>query len=217
MRIHRIAATFTAVFLTSAILLAQAPTTNTPRAGKVWVSGENPGIRLLDKAGGETLSRASLWRIHWSPVGPGHVCLITTGDGKSPGNIRIALFDNARLFEYLTKEMLGSYDKTYIDQPYTPVAGAKFSVTGDSLAERRETCQGGRYKIELVWRDFQTASLRDTAVGSRPQNPFGLTYLRIPAKTAEIFINGKKAAGLTYPTAPDDSSSFLAFGETWLK
>jgi hypothetical protein len=145
------------------------------------------------------------------------VCLITIGDGKSPGDLRIALYDNQRLFEYLTKEMLGSFDKTYIDQPYTPVGGAKFDVKGDSLTERRELCQGGKYKIELVWRDFQTAVLRDTAANSRPQNPFGLTYLRIPAKTGEIIINGKKAPGLTYATAPEDSSSFLAFGETWLK
>ncbi|MEI9813740.1 MAG: hypothetical protein WDO18_14315 [Acidobacteriota bacterium] len=145
------------------------------------------------------------------------MCLITTGDGKAPGNIRIALFDNARLFEYLTKEMLGSFDKTYIDQPYTPIAGAKFSVTGDSVKERHELCQGGKYKIDLVWKEFLTPVLRDTAVASRPQNPFGLTYLRIPTKVGEVIINGKKAAGMTYPTSPDDSSSFLAFGETWLK
>jgi hypothetical protein len=205
------------VLAAQALLFSQAPVSNAVRAGKVWISGENPGIRLLDKEGGETLSRASFWRVHWSPYGPGHVCLITTGDGKGPGNIRIALYDNARLFEYLTKEMLGSFDKTYAEQPFKPIGGAKFGVTGDSLSERRERCEGGNYKIELVWRDFQTASVRDTMVGSRPQNPFGLTYLRIPARAAEIIINGKKAAGLTYPIAPGDSSSFLAFGETWLK
>jgi len=206
-----------ATLAAQALLFAQAPASNTPRAGKVWISGENPGIRLLDKEGGEPVSRASFWRVHWSPYGPGHVCLITIGDGKAPGNLRIALFDNARLFDYLTKEMLGSYDQTYAEQPFTRVSGAKFGAKGDSLTERRELCEGGNYKIELVWRDFQTAVLRDTAVGSRPQNPFGLTYLRIPARTAEIVINGKKAAGSTYPIAADDSSSFLAFGETWLK
>jgi hypothetical protein len=206
-----------ATLAAQSLLFAQAPASNAVRPGKVWISGENPGIRLLDKEGGEPVSRASFWRVHWSPYGPGHVCLITTGDGKSPGNIRVALYDNQRLYDYLTKEMLGSYDKTYADQPYTPVSGAKFGVTGDSLTERRELCEGGSYKIELVWREFQTAVVRDTVVGSRPQNPFGLTYLRIPAKTAEIIINGKKAPGLTYATAPDDSSSFLALGETWLK
>ncbi len=203
--------------LAAPALFAQAPATNIARVGKVWISGENPGIRLLDKAGGETLTRASFWRVHWSPYGSGHVCLITTGDGKAPGSIRVALYDNARLYEYLTKEMLGSFDKSYAEQPYTPVSGAKFSVTGDSVTERRELCQGGQYKVELVWRDFQTATVRDTVVGSRPQNPFGLTYVRIPAKTGEIIINGKKAAGMTYPTSPDDSTAFLAFGETWLK
>ena len=55
--------------------------------GKVYISGENPGIRLLDKEGGTALTAISFWRVIWSPEGPAHVCFVTTGDGKSTGDL----------------------------------------------------------------------------------------------------------------------------------
>jgi hypothetical protein len=91
------------VFLAAALLCTAAPATRaqTPagnqggvKLGKVYVTGENPVIRLLDKEGGTPLTFASYWRIVWSPVGPGHVCYVTTGDGKSSADLRIALTDN---------------------------------------------------------------------------------------------------------------------------
>src|SRR6185437_213537 len=75
---------------------AQAPAGNQGgiKIGKVYVTGENPVIRLLDKPGGTPLTFASYWRIVWSPVGPGHICYLTTGDGKSSADLRVALTDN---------------------------------------------------------------------------------------------------------------------------
>jgi len=34
----------------------------------------------------------------------------------------------------------------------------------------------------------------DILPGSRPTNPFGITYLRIPAGSAQVLINGKPTA-----------------------
>jgi hypothetical protein len=59
---------------------------------------------------------------------------------------------------------------------------------------------------------MQTPGLVDIAAGSRPSNPFGITYLRIPAGRATITVNGKPAPGTSGP-----AGSFLAFGETWIK
>src|SRR5437762_8568397 len=72
------------------------------KLGKVYISGENPNIRLLDKQDGMPLTVVSFWRVIWSPAGQGHVEFITTGDGKSSGDLRIALIDNPALYEYLT-------------------------------------------------------------------------------------------------------------------
>jgi hypothetical protein len=195
---------------------APAGVGNITRAGKVYVSGENPAIRLLDKQDGAILTQVSFWRVHWSPVGTGHVCYVTVGQDKEPGELRIGLFDNQKLFDHLTKEMLGTFNKSFIDRPFVPVGGATFGFAGDATRERREFCRSERYSVELIWRELQTPYLIDILPGSRPPNPFGLTYLRIPAASAEVIINGKPAPGKAFlgETGP---SAFLAFGETWLK
>jgi hypothetical protein len=154
----------------------------------------------------------SFWRIHWSPVGPGHVCYVTSGRAGSPGALRIALHDNARLYEYLTKEVLGSYNPAYVDRPFTAVGGATFARGGGPLPEHRESCRAAGYAVELAWRQPKPAGLVDILPGSRPTNPFGITYLRIPVGEASVTINGRSAPGISVP-----DESFLAFGETWIK
>jgi hypothetical protein len=178
----------------------------------VFLSGENPYIALRDTADGPARATASFWRIHWSPVGSGHVCFVTVGDANTPGAVRIALYDNKALLDYLTNEVLGTFNKAYVEWPFTPVGDATFASAGDSIRERRETCRSDKYHVELVWRDLREAGLVDILPGSRPTNPFGITYLRIPAGSAQVVVNGRPAAGASMP-----AGSFLAFGETWIK
>lgn len=204
---RRLTATLAVLVLAPLALAAQAP-----RSGKVYLSGENPYISLLDKPDGTSVVQASFWRIHWSPVGPGHVCYVTVGDGKTPGSLRVALHDNQRLLDYLTNDVLGTFNKAYIDRPFTAVGGATFTGGGDWTKERRETCRADKYNVELSWSNLEQPGLVDILAGSRPTNPFGITYLRIPAGRAEVRINGTAAAGQTGP-----GGSFLAFGETWIK
>jgi hypothetical protein len=83
---------------------ASAPTPSRP--GKVFLSGENPYIALRDTPDGPARATASFWRIHWSPVGSGHVCYVTVGDAKTPGAVRLALYDNKALLDYLTRRSL---------------------------------------------------------------------------------------------------------------
>ncbi len=197
----------------SASQVPARPSAPTPsRPGKVFLSGENPWIGLRDKPDGATLTGVSFWRIHWSPVGPGHVCYVTAGEEKAPGAVRIALYDNKQLLDYLTNEVLGTFDKSYVERPFTPVGGATFAAGGDSVKERREACTSDQFSVELIWRDLRDSGLVDILPGSRPTNPFGITYLRIPAGSAEVLINGKPAPGASVP-----AGSFLAFGETWIK
>ncbi len=181
------------------------------RPGTAMVSGENPYIRLLDKEGGKTLTQVSFWRVHWSPVGPGHVCYVTVGDAGDPNEMRIALYDNERLFHYLTNEILTHTSPLYKERPFKPIGGATFAPGGDSITERTETCRSDSYTVVLGWRDLQTPQLVDILPGSRPTNPFGLTFLNIIPKSADVTINGKRAPGTSF------GGSGLAFGETWLR
>ena len=188
------------------------------KVGKVYVSGENPVIRLLDKEGGTPLVVASFWRIIWSPVGAGHVCYITTGDGKGTDDLRVAIVDNQKLFEFLTNEVLGSYDKTYHDRPFKVVPGT-FGSSGDTSTAWTERCTSDQYKVELAWRDLYPPFQLDTPAGGSP-NPFGITSLFIPAKAADVIVNGKKLGGNVYPQMrgpAQSSSAFLAFSESWIK
>jgi hypothetical protein len=201
------------VLLAAFVVAARAGTlAQSPRPQTVYLSGENPYIALRETPDGPAVARASFWRIHWSPVGTGHVCFVTVGEQGKPGAVRVALHDNARLVEYLTTEVLGTFDKAYREWPFTPIAGATFGRSGDARAEHRERCTAPGYAIDLVWRDMQAPGLVDILPGSRDTNPFGITYLRIPAGSATVGVNGKPAPGRSVP-----AGSFLAFGETWIK
>ena len=196
------------------------------KLGKVYVTGENPGIHLLDKEGGKVLTAVSYWRIIWSPVGAGHICFVTTGDGKSPDNLRIAFVDNPKLNDFLSQQVLGTFDASIAERPFTVVHSkftdpgqGTFTNSGDTMTERRVTFTSNKYKVALVWRDFYEPFQLDTPVGGG-RNPFGVTSLFIPAKSADVTINGKKALGNVYPQKRgpvQSSSAFLAFSESWVK
>src|SRR5262245_29901683 len=195
------------------------------KLGKVYVTGENPGIRLLDKQDGMALTTVSYWRIVWSSAGPGHVCYITTGDGKSPSDLRIALTDNRKLYDLLTQQIMGVLDTSISSRPFT-VMNATFNDPGQGtftdageMKERTVGAKSDKYNVTLTWRDFYEPFQLDTPVANG-RNPFGVTSLFIPAKSADVIINGKKAMGNVYPQRrgpAQSSSAFLAFSESWVK
>jgi hypothetical protein len=196
----------------AAASLAVPASAQTPRPQRAFLSGENPYIALREKPDGPAVARASFWRIHWSPVGTGHVCFVTVGEQGKPGALRVALHDNPRLVDYLVTEVLGTFDKAYLEWPFSKVGGATFARGGDARSEHREACRAPGHAIDLVWRAMQEPGLVDILAGSRETNPFGITYLRIPAASATITINGTPAPGTAAP-----GGAFLAFGETWIK
>jgi hypothetical protein len=199
--------------LSFVLLLPATPASaQEPRPQRVFLSGENPYIVLRNAPDGPAVARASFWRIHFSPAGTGHVCFVTVGEQGTPAAVRVALTDNARLAAYLVTEVLATFDKAYVDWPFTVIPDATFGRSGDARAEHTEMCRARNYDIALAWRDLQTPGLVDILAGSRPANPFGITYLRIPAASATITIDGKPAPGTSTP-----AGSFLAFGETWIK
>lgn len=189
--------------------LAQPPAPVRP--GTVIVSGENPYIRLLDKEGGKPLTTASFWRIYWSPAGPGHICYLTVGEKGSPNATRIAIFDNEKLYEYLTNDILAMTSKQYTDWPFEKVGNGKVTSGGDRVHEATESCRGGKYKLDLAWHDMQGGELVDIPISSRPNNPFGLLFVRVSGK-ADVKLNGKAEPGTSYA-----GTAAYTFGETWLK
>ena len=208
---------FAVGFATSLVLQAQGIEI---KKGTVYVSGENPGIRLMMKAGAAPTTDVSFWRVIYSPVGMGHVCYVTsdiTGNGPSSDDVRVALTDNDALADYISKDIMSVFNMEHVDNPFTK-ARATFQKSGNTSMEWKETIKGDKYTVELVWRDFYTTFLIDIPVGG--QFKYGITSMFMPAKSADVVINGKKAAGMPFPEpmgAMPSSSAFLAFSETWVK
>ena len=205
-------------FVTSLVLQAQGGIEI--KKGEVYVSGENPGIRLLMKEGADPSTEVSFWRVIYSPAGIGHVCYVTsdiTGDGPSSDDVRVALTDNDALADYLSKDIMSVFNKVYVENPF-PKSRATFQKSGDTRKEWKETIKSDKYTVELLWRDFYTPFLIDVPVGG--QFLYGITSMFIPARSADVVINGRKAAGTPFPEpmgAMQSSSAFLAFSETWVK
>ncbi|HEY7441467.1 MAG TPA: hypothetical protein VH701_03530 [Vicinamibacterales bacterium] len=186
-----------------------APDAATP-IPKVLVAGENPAITLRDKEGGRTLTSVNFWRVHWSPVGSGAVCYVTV-DGEGTDKLRIAVHDNPKVLEYVTKELMSSLMATFDTPPYTPLQGT-ITQSGDSLNERKETCRSDKYTVELIWRGFS----EPTWVDIRPGANTLMTFTMVMARSAEVLINGKKAPGGVFRGGPGAfPPSFLALNETW--
>jgi hypothetical protein len=183
----------------------------------VAISGENPFISLALEAGGKVLTNVSFWRVIYSPAGVGHACYIrsdVTGNGPSSDDIRAVYTDNVKLVEYLNKEIMSVFDKSYADKPYTVYEGT-FQKKGDTLTEYREVVTSGKTKVELVWRDFYLPILIEI-----PVKPFTITTTLIPAKVAEVYVNSVKAVGCVFPRpegTAQGSTGTLAFSETWVK
>jgi hypothetical protein len=199
--------------------LAQTP--SDVKDGKVAVIGENPGIRLAMKEATAPSTSVSFWRVFQSPAGMGHVCFVTsdiTGDGPTPDDIRLAFTDNEKLAEYVATQLMTAFDKAYGEKPF-PVRRARFERSGDTATAWKESVTADGYTVDLVWRDFYEPFVIESRAGV-PHNPYTILSTFIPAKAAEVTINGKRAAGTVTPRmrgTRQSSSAFLAFAETWLK
>jgi len=191
-----------------------------PPATKILVAGENPAITLRDKEGGAALTSVNFWRVHWSPVGSGAVCFVTVsgqgsasqrGASQGGGDLRIALYDNAKVLDYVTKELMSSLQTSFNTPPYTPVRGT-IAQSGDTVNERKETCTSDTHTIELVWRGFS----EPTWVDIKPGANVLMTFTMVMASGADVIINGQKAPGGVFRGGPGSfPPSFLALNETW--
>jgi len=216
---HRTILVFIIAIGLCAPVLAQTP--SDVKDGKVAVVGENPGIRLVTKEGAPPSTSVSFWRVLQSPAGAGHVCFLTsdiTGDGPTPDDVRVALADNEKLAEYVALQLMTAFDKAYGEKPF-PVKAARFERSGDTATAWKETIRSAGTTVELVWRDFYEPFVIESRAGV-PHNPYTILSTFIPARSADVIINGTRAAGTPTPRmrgTRQSSSAFLAFAETWLK
>lgn len=201
---------------TGALVLAVVVALGTVAASQgtftqIHITGENPGMRLRDRQGGPVLAEVNFWRVAWSPVGSGHVCYVTTGDGKGPNDLRLALTDNQKLADFVTHETMAKLIQDFATPPYK-VQRATFGFTGDTLSERTEVCKSDQYNVETTWRGLAPGNYGEM----RPPNGFLMQFIIMVAKEGEIRVNGRRLPGAIYPEQ-GRPNAYLAFAETWRK
>lgn len=182
---------------------------------EVRLTGENSFIRLAPDDGAEFTTRASHWRILLSPVGPGHALFLQSE--LTGGQVTIYA-DNIALARWLQTEI-----ETMLHPPFAdtaiPVVEASFDRYGDVRSYITERVTGGGQEFTLTWYSFLDPFVIDVPPGTNGR-PLGVFSTFIPARRAQLVINGALAPGRPLRADREDrpcTTACLAWSETWVR
>jgi hypothetical protein len=181
---------------------------------QVRLTGENQYMRLHEEEGGPMTTRCGHWRVLFSPAGPGHVMFLRSDVTDS--QVRIYA-DSSALARWLQQEIVTSGE--FSDQGLD-ITAARFSRMGDTQSFWTEMVETANEHIMLTWRDFGEPFVITVPVGSDPNRPLGWSSVFVPARSAQLTLNGKMAAGRPFPEPRAErlsSTAGLALSETWLR
>ncbi len=180
----------------------------------VVMTGENSFIRLSDDGGKSLVDRVSHWRVLWSPAGQGHALFIESSLLK-----KISVYsDNAGLVRYLQGTIETLLHKPFAEESL-PVIDAKFERGGNSLSTVEERVVSRKDEIILAWWDLITPFVLTMPPGAL-KRPLGVYSTFIPAKSAQLSVNGEAATAKVFPQerfGRPSSSCCLAWSETWTR
>ena len=178
------------------------------------MTGENSFVRLSNDGGTSIPERVSHWRVLWSPAGQGHALFIES----TLLNKKQIYSDNAGVARFLQRTI-----ETLLHQPFAdealPIVDAKFERSGNSLSAVEERVVSRNDEIILTWWDFMPPFVLTMAPGTM-NRPLGVYSTFIPARGAQLSVNGQAAAGKVFPQERGgraSSSCVLAWSETWTK
>ena len=158
----------------------------------VRLTGENSFLRLVQSEGGEYTSRASFWRVSYSPAGQGHALFLQSE--LTGGNIQVYA-DNIALARWLQEEIESVIHAPNSDQSI-PVIEASFGRIGDPETFWTENILTASGDISLTWFDFmEPFIIRPT--GNNESGTLSVYSLFIPARQARL--HHQRAAGQRPP------------------
>jgi hypothetical protein len=126
--------------------------------------------------------------------------------------------DNAAVARYLQRTIETLLHKPFADESL-PIVDAKFERSGNSLSAVEERVVSRHDEIILTWWDFMTPFVLTMAPGVM-NRPLGVYSTFIPARGAQLSVNGQAAPGKVFPQergGKASSSCVLAWSETWVK
>jgi hypothetical protein len=183
---------------------------------QIRLTGENSFIRLMDQSGENQTTRSSHWRVLWSPGGAGHVLFLQSD--LLDDEVRVYA-DNIALARWLQDEIESALYPDFADQSLQ-IIDAEFSKKGDPSTFWTESIESDDESISLTWHDFMEPYMLVVPAGTAAGRPHGVYSCFIPARKAQLTINGNVASGQVIEDKrgdKDSSSACLAWSETWVR
>lgn len=180
----------------------------------VVMTGENSFVRLSADGGKTIPERVSHWRVLWSPAGQGHALFI---ESKLTAGIRL-YSDNAGMARYLQRHIESLLHKPFADETL-PVIDAEFRRTGNSLSTVEERVVSTDDEIVMTWWDLMAPFILTMPPGAM-NRPLGVYSTFIPARSAQLSVNGEAAAGKVFQMdrfGKPSTSCVLAWSESWTR
>jgi hypothetical protein len=179
------------------------------------MTGENSFVRLSDDGGKTIADRVSHWRVLWTPAGQGHALFIESPlTGKGPR----VYSDNAGVARFLQRTIEVLLHQPFADESL-PVVEAKFLRGGNSLSTVEERVVSREDEILMTWWDLMPPFVLTMPPGSMGR-PLGVYSTFLPAKSAQLSVNGRAASAKVFPQERGgraSSSCVLAWSETWTR
>jgi len=180
---------------------------------EVVMTGENSFVRLSNDGGKTIVERVSHWRVLWSPAGQGHALFIES----SLVNKKI-YSDNAGMARYLQRTIEALLHPPFADESL-PIVDAEFQRTGNSLSTVEERVVSAGDEIIMTWWDLMKPFILTMPPGAM-NRPLGVYSTFIPARSAQLSVNGVATGGKVFPqerSGKASSSCCLAWSESWTR
>ena len=180
---------------------------------KIRVSGENSFLRIGESEDADPTAEMSHWRVVASPKGVGHILFAKSVFSDDEPRI---YSDNFALARWLQEGIQASMRDTYSGD--IPIIDAEFSKRGDMLTTWVEQISSLDEEITMAWYDFLEPVQVANQPFENPDQPHGVYSLLIPARRAQLTINGETVPGRVLSRelfGKEGTSCCLALSETW--
>jgi hypothetical protein len=182
---------------------------------QVLFTGGNVEMRLSEADDDSNSSLVSLWRVLYSPRGPGHILFIKSELTQDRWNIYADNVPLTRLVQETVQGML----RNDLKDTSIPVAEGVFSKTGDVRDAVTENVESRGTRIAMTWGQFGKPVLVHSHPNEPPTpRPHGVCAVIFPALAASLTINGTRAKGRAWPRermGRPFSTCLVGLSESW--
>ena len=186
------------------------------RPGEVAWSGDNSGIYLKHDPDGEYVTRASYFRVTFSPHGTGDVLVLLSGSAK------LCLHDNEPLARWLVSDFARHFSQFESSPEMGRLEYARLDSSlseGDARGGLRERFSASGLEVDLRWAPAGEAFFVLLPPERSATGKHEMYSLFFDVWDARAYLDGRRLPGVvTERTLHGRSAptSFLALSETWV-